>query len=153
MEVYSVNNHGFDSEILADRLSAVFAEKQQHQIDRIREMVSFFESDECISYKLAGFFGETIEAIKCGHCSVCTTGAVKMIRHHEATPLSSFNVKELISEFSTVVKNEYSPVLATRFLCGITTPFFTTIKAQKMGSFEILKDYPYAEVLKAVEAV
>ena len=70
---------------------AIFSEKEHHQIDRIDEMVSFFESDECISFKLAAFFGEAVKAKKCGHCSVCSTGAVKIADIPEIKPLDIGN--------------------------------------------------------------
>jgi ATP-dependent DNA helicase RecQ len=34
----------------------------------------------------------------------------------------------------------------TRFLCGISVPLFTRLKARNIAGFAVLEDYPYAEV-------
>jgi len=34
----------------------------------------------------------------------------------------------------------------TRFLCGISVPLFTKLKARAISGFAVLEDYPYAEV-------
>jgi ATP-dependent DNA helicase RecQ len=34
----------------------------------------------------------------------------------------------------------------TRFLCGISVPLFTKLKARAIPGFAVLEDYPYAEV-------
>ena len=34
----------------------------------------------------------------------------------------------------------------TRFLCGVTTPLLTKLKARQLAGFATLEDYPYAEV-------
>jgi ATP-dependent DNA helicase RecQ len=34
----------------------------------------------------------------------------------------------------------------TRFLCGISVPLFTKLKARNISGFALLEDYPYAAV-------
>jgi ATP-dependent DNA helicase RecQ len=34
----------------------------------------------------------------------------------------------------------------TRFLCGISVPLFTKLKARSIPGFAVLEDYPYGEV-------
>ena len=34
----------------------------------------------------------------------------------------------------------------TRFLCGISVPLFTKIKARSIAGFAALENYPYADV-------
>ncbi len=39
-----------------------------------------------------------------------------------------------------------TPDLLARFLCGITTPLFTRLKARQLPGFAALEGHPYAEV-------
>jgi ATP-dependent DNA helicase RecQ len=41
---------------------------------------------------------------------------------------------------------EPSAECLTRFLCGISVPLFTKLKARQLSGFAALEDYPYAEV-------
>jgi ATP-dependent DNA helicase RecQ len=40
----------------------------------------------------------------------------------------------------------------TRFLCGISVPLFTKLKARTIPGYAQLEDYPYAEVRRWVQA-
>jgi ATP-dependent DNA helicase RecQ len=65
-------------------------------------------------------------------------------------PLAEQNLNALCASFSQRHR-EYSgeapsSECLTRFLCGISVPLFTKLKARQIPGFAALEDYPYAEV-------
>jgi ATP-dependent DNA helicase RecQ len=126
---------------------ALFKKKENLEIQRIHNMVSFFESDTCISKQLAGYFGEHLEKEGCGHCSFCKSGKAVLQTTTELKPLSQFEFKSINSEFTHAVGERFSEVNLTKFLCGIYTPFFSKLKIKQLPYFGILESYPFLEVL------
>ena len=61
VDVYDILTQAFDIDEMAEKMNALFKKKERVEIQRIHKMVSFFESDACISRQLAGYFGENIE--------------------------------------------------------------------------------------------
>ncbi len=113
-------------------------------------MVSFFESETCLSFKLAAYFGEIIKAEKCGHCSVCLSGKRMMEPAAALIPVTSLDLRDLTEQFTALAKDKATPIALTRFLCGITSPIFTQLKASKMRGFGSLEEYPFSDVMSAV---
>jgi len=146
MEVYDILTQAFDIEVMADKMYALFKKKEGVEIQRIHNMVSFFESDACISKQLAEYFGEHLEKECCGHCSFCKSG--KAVLHHttELKPLVHFHFKMIIDEFMQAVGEQFTEVNLTKFLCGIYTPVFSKLKIKKLPYFGILENYPFLEV-------
>jgi ATP-dependent DNA helicase RecQ len=58
IEVYDILTQAFNIDVMAEKMYALFKKKEDLEIQRIHNMVSFFESDTCISKQLAGYFGE-----------------------------------------------------------------------------------------------
>lgn len=152
IEVYSIINKDFNSDDLVDEIYHIFKEKERRDIQRIHDMISFFESSECISKKLAKYFGEDISE-DCGNCSVCTTGAVKLEKTAGVSPLTEYDYESLTSELRGTAKDELSDLVITRFLCGIYSPIFTSLKAKNMTGFGELEQYPFMEVLEWIKVV
>jgi len=131
---------------MTEKMHALFKNKERLEIERIHNMVSFFESDACISRQLAGYFGEQLEKKRCGHCSFCKSGKVVLPNTTELEPLSNFEFEKLAGEFIRTVGEQFSEVNLTRFLCGIYTPVFSKLKIKKLPQFGILEGYPFLEV-------
>jgi len=64
----------------------------------------------------------------------------------ELQSLSTFRLSELTSEFIEVAGDHYSPLNATRFLCGISSPLLTKLHAKKLAHFGFLERYPFLDV-------
>jgi ATP-dependent DNA helicase RecQ len=109
-------------------------------------MVSFFESDACISKQLAEYFGEHLEEERCGHCSFCKSGKAVLQHTTELKPLVHFDFKTITGEFTKAVGEQFSEVNLTKFLCGIFTPVFSKLKIKKLPHFGILENYPFLKV-------
>lgn len=149
IEVYRIKEKSFDINILSQELLDLFKNKEDSEIARISNMINLFESDECLSGKLASYFGENREGIKCGHCSVCDGSVARMPR----TTLQSLNpekIDELLNEFLKKTDQNITMESCTCFLCGITTPLLTKLKCRSIPGFGALESYPYSEVLKSI---
>jgi len=146
VEVYDILNQAFNTDDMAEKMYALFKKKESLEIQRIHNMISFFESDACISKQLAGYFGEHLAIERCGHCSFCKSGKVVLQNTTELKPLSNFNYREFLDEFIQAVGERFSEVNLTKFLCGIYTPVFSKLKIKKLPHFGILESYPFLEV-------
>lgn len=128
VEVYDILTQAFNIDDMAEKMYALFTQKERLEIQRIHNMVSFFESDACISNQLAGYFGEHLEKERCGHCSFCKSGKAVLQNTTELKPLSNFEFGKITEEFIQAVGEQFSEVNLTKFLCGIYTPVFSKLK-------------------------
>ena len=149
-EVYTVLDGNFDSGALAAELHAGFTAHERGEVARIHAMLDLFATDRCLGYRLAEYFGDDNAPQRCGHCSVCH-GQVARLPPPPALPaLVDKNFEALCGDF--IHKHQHhtgtspSAERLTRFLCGISVPIFTKLKARATHGFGALEDYPYAEV-------
>ncbi|MRT93613.1 ATP-dependent DNA helicase RecQ [Ancylomarina sp. 16SWW S1-10-2] len=150
-DVFSIKETKFDVEKLAKELFDNFKLKEGAEVKRIENMIALFESNTCLSTKLAAYFGEKLPIDNCGHCSVCSSGAVKIAQTDSLPSIENFNFEELTQKLIDSLKGNESPELITKFLCGIYTPKFTTIKAKSMPGFGKLERYRYQDILNWVK--
>ena len=146
VDVYDILTQAFNIDVMADKLYALFKKKEDLEIQRIHNMVDFFESDDCISKQLAGYFGENLSNESCGHCSFCKNGRTVLQTTTDLKPLSQFEFKTITAEFTQVVGKQFSEENLTKFLCGIYTPVFSKLKIKQLPYFGILESYPFLEV-------
>jgi ATP-dependent DNA helicase RecQ len=146
VDVYDILTQAFNIDEMAEKMYALFKKKERLEIQRIHNMVDFFESDACISKQLAGYFGEHLAKERCGHCSFCQSGKAVLQTTTELAPLSQFEFKTITAEFTQAVGEQFSEVNLTKFLCGIYTPVFTKLKIKRLPYFGILESYPFLEV-------
>lgn len=149
-EVYSLLHSDFASDALSAELHEYFTRHEQTEVARIHAMLEVFATERCLGYRLAEYFGDHNAPERCGHCSVCH-GHVARLPEPPALPaLVDKNFAELCDEF--IHRHEQhtgripSAERLTRFLCGISVPLFTRLKARAIPGFAVLEEYPYAEV-------
>ena len=149
-EVYSLLVSDFDAEALSQELHAYFCAHESGEIKRIHAMLALFASDTCLSYRLARYFGDDQAPRQCGHCSVCAGQVARLPEPPALAPLEDKNVEALCGAFihrHQEYAGSYPPAeRLTRFLCGISVPMFTKMKARAIPGFAALENYPYAEV-------
>jgi ATP-dependent DNA helicase RecQ len=147
-EVYSVFDAGCDLDALALDLFRQFETKQSSEVARIAHMLSLFESQRCLTMQLSEYFGDHQLTAPCGHCSVCGGYIAVLPETNLAQPLSSFDPHELCSGLIAKAgrSDKLSIDLLTRYLCGITSPYLTQLKARSLGAFAVLEAYRYADV-------
>jgi len=149
-EVYALLDTRFDAEALSAELHAYFKEHEASEIARIDNMLALFESAECLSQRLAAYFGDRHAPQRCGHCSVCRGQVAKLPEPPTLAPLEQIDLAARCAEFSQrysqLKGGAPSAECLTRFLCGISVPLFTRLKARQLPGFASLEAYPYAEV-------
>ena len=148
IDVYTIKDQNFDINKVTEKVYKLFIDKEAHGIQRIGQMIDFFENSSCLSKELALYFGENLEQDHCGHCSFCKseTGPLKIPGPASLPPLSGFNFKEVTSEFMTVMGANFSILNLTKCLCGIYTPLFTKLKIKKLGCFGQFEKYSFKDV-------
>ncbi|WP_217475841.1 RecQ family ATP-dependent DNA helicase [Stutzerimonas stutzeri] len=149
-EVYAVLDGGFDTEALSSELHDYFKQHECSEITRIDNMLALFESRECLSQRLAAYFGDRQAPQRCGHCSVCRGQVAQLPEPPALAPLAEIDVERRCAEFTQRYRqlkgDAPSAECRTRFLCGISVPVFTKLKARQLPGFASLEAYPYAEV-------
>jgi len=146
VEVFDILTQAVDIDVTAEKMHALFKRKEDVEIQRIHNMVGFFESDLCISKRLAEYFGEHLEKEHCGHCSFCKSGKAVFQNTTELKPLSHFEFKAITGEFIQAIGEQFTEANLTKFLCGIYTPVFSKYKIKKLPHFGIFEIYPFLEV-------
>lgn len=152
-DVYRVVNPAFELESTADALYQYFKTKEQSEVERIHNMLAFFQSDRCLSQALAQHFGDNQLTAPCGHCSVCSGFVAKLPEPPSLPPLSIAQLAPWCREFKQACPVEVTPAILARFLCGLSMPVFTKMKARKMLGFGKLEAYPFADVVEAVKSL
>ncbi|MEN2397690.1 RecQ family ATP-dependent DNA helicase [Pseudomonas halotolerans] len=155
-EVYNVLEAGFDVQALSAELHDYFTRHERGEIARIHAMLDLFATDRCLGYRLAQYFGDEDAPQRCGHCSVCH-GHVARLPEPPPLPVlvdRDFNALcgDFINRHEQHTGSAPSAERVTRFLCGISVPLFTKLKARTIPGYAQLEDYPYAEVRHWVQA-
>ncbi|EKD26547.1 MAG: hypothetical protein ACD_79C01130G0003 [uncultured bacterium] len=153
IEVFDILNQAFDISEISNKMFELFKNKETNEIERIHNMVSFFETSRCISKNLAEYFGEIISADFCGHCSFCKSGTVSINGISTLKPLALIELNKLIDEFKKASGEYFSLSNLAKFLCGINTPHFSRIKAKSMTGFGMLERYSFISVIKKIESL
>ncbi|WP_449116995.1 RecQ family ATP-dependent DNA helicase [Pseudomonas viridiflava] len=149
-EVYSLLRTDFDPDALSNELHVYFSEHETTEVARIHTMLEVFASDQCLTHRLARYFGDDNAPERCGHCSVCHGQIAYLPEPPALQPLEDRDFQHLCGDFIRK-HHDYSGQLPsaeclTRFLCGISVPLFTKLKARATAGFAELEDYPYAQV-------
>ncbi|POA47921.1 recombinase RecQ [Pseudomonas sp. MPR-ANC1] len=149
-EVYSLLHSDFDSDVLSGELHDYFTRHEQTEVARIHAMLDVFTTERCLGYRLAEYFGDHDAPERCGHCSVCHGQIARLPAPPELPALVDKNFAALCGEFIHRHEQHTGSVPTaerlTRFLCGISVPLFTKLKARAISGYATLEEYPYAEV-------
>jgi len=154
-EVYEVLAREADPAALTDDLSRYFRDKESAEIERLEAMLALFESDGCLSRRLADWFGDARAPERCGHCSACRGQVAHLPAAAKAAPPALQDLDALCAPFLKRLGeagegHPATPDLLTRFLCGITAPLFTPLKARQLPGFAALEGLPYGAVRERV---
>ncbi|MDP2244289.1 ATP-dependent DNA helicase RecQ [Pseudomonas sp.] len=149
-EVYALLDPDFEPAALSAELHDYFSQQEASEIRRIHAMLALFASEQCLSQRLAVYFGDANAPQQCGHCSVCRGQVAHLPEPPPLPALAEHDLQQLCSSFiqrhAELKGHTPSGECLTRFLCGISVPLFTKLKARQLGGFSVLADYPYAEV-------
>lgn len=145
-DVYRIPTPNFDIKEQAAHLFELFRQKEHSEIERIKRMLDFFESRQCLSHTLAGYFADHNAPQHCGHCSVCRGEIAKLPDTGTLPAISTNSLKAWCDPFISALPAAPSVAAVTRFLCGMTSPLNTRIKARQMAGFAKLEAYPFQQV-------
>lgn len=157
-EVYEVLRRDLDADALTQELHAYFRDKEHAEIDRLHAMLALFESETCLSYRLAEWFGDERAPRQCGHCSACRGHVARLPAPESLTPLEDATLERYINELIQQLHASHdahpvTPDLLTRFLCGLTNPLLTRLKARRLSGFAALEAYRYADIRQRVASL
>ena len=149
-EVYALLEAGFDAPALSAELHRYFRLQEGSEIARIHAMLGLFESEQCLAWRLAVYFGDARAPQRCGHCSVCQ-GHIARLPPPPALPaLAGRDLQGLCGDFIERHRQARGEApgaeCLTRFLCGVSAPVLTRLKARSLPGFAALEAYPYAAV-------
>ncbi|MCW8932715.1 MAG: RecQ family ATP-dependent DNA helicase [Gammaproteobacteria bacterium] len=152
--VYKILNDQFDLQTLSNQLFQKFKHKEQSQIQRLNEMLALFQSPNCLSQQLSYYFADQQLTNLCGHCSACQGEYQAWPQKQTQAPISTDELQTRISTLNQAVLEHFgvkaSIELMCRYLCGITAPWLTKIKARKLGHFGRYEDYAYEQILSSL---
>ncbi|ANQ27105.1 RecQ family ATP-dependent DNA helicase [Vibrio natriegens] len=148
-DVYAVLPIQQSSETLEQHLYELFQSKERKDIERIHTMLGLFQSSECLSYQLAHYFADHNAPTQCGHCSVCRGQVAAFPAQENEIPehkqIVSW-VKEFVQLSPTTISNE----AVARFLCGISTPLISQLKATKKSGYGAMANVSFDKVIELV---
>ncbi|GGX47714.1 RecQ family ATP-dependent DNA helicase [Saccharospirillum salsuginis] len=125
-----------------ERIAQLFAERETRDIDRLRAICDWAETQGCLQQPLMAYFGETLTQ-PCGQCSGCQGHAASLpARRHKAPDRAVIDA--MVNEAHEALG---TPRTLARFLCGITSPKASRARLGKHRCFGALADAPFAEVL------
>ncbi|EGQ8157121.1 RecQ family ATP-dependent DNA helicase [Vibrio parahaemolyticus] len=151
-DVYSVLPDTQNIEDITQHLYELFQSKERKDIDRIHAMLGLFQSSDCLSHQLASYFADHNAPAHCGHCSVCRGQRAVFpprIYDQPEPAVASAWIAEFVQLSPSAISNE----AIARFLCGISTPLISQLKASKLSGYGALTNVPFEQVLQLVESV
>lgn len=168
-DVYEVSQPNFSIEALASQLYDECLHRERIEIERLQSMLALFESQSCLTRRIAEHFGDSTfsngthdtpsdpEQGRCGHCSVCYGHPVRLPDAPPALTLSDNDFTRFAAPFIQRHTEQLGqPPNAQRlahFLCGLTMPIFTPLKARSLNGFAAFEQRAYPEVREWVEAM
>lgn len=149
-DVYSILPATQNQEATSQHLVELFQSKEQKDIERIHTMLNLFQSSDCLSYQLAHYFADHNAPTQCGHCSVCREQIASFPQSQQEQPELA-HLSAWVDEFVQLSPTAISNAAVARFLCGISTPIITQLKASKLRGYGSMANVSFEHVLKQVE--
>ncbi|WP_176133455.1 RecQ family ATP-dependent DNA helicase [Vibrio parahaemolyticus] len=151
-DVYSVLPETQNIEDITQHLYELFQSKERKDIDRIHAMLGLFQSSDCLNHQLASYFADHNAPAHCGHCSVCRGQRAVFPPRIYDQPEPAV-ASDWIAEFVQLSPSAISNEAIARFLCGISTPLISQLKASKLSGYGALANVSFEQVLQLVESV
>ena len=156
-DVYEVCQPDFPLETLASQLYDDCLTRERAEIERLNAMLALFESQSCLTRRLAEYFGDnTFDSPanagqgRCGHCSVCYGHPVQLPEAPPEPPLTAADFQRyatpLIERHTEQFGQPPNAQRLAHFLCGLAMPVFTPLKARSLNGFAVFEQRAYPEV-------
>ncbi|MEZ9369686.1 ATP-dependent DNA helicase RecQ [Shewanella sp. 10N.286.51.B2] len=156
-QVFNVDINALSNPNLIASLSDYFQSNEVKEIKRLNQLISFFESTECITAKLAHYFDDQQAPSHCGHCSVCR-GQIALLPQQVLAPITQLaSLQQYLNEFCTHMNAKgimlISVAVQTKFLAGISVPIFTRNKVKQLSGFGYCSQYRYQDIVDYINHI
>ncbi|RHW77690.1 ATP-dependent DNA helicase RecQ [Colwellia sp. RSH04] len=172
-EVFSVNRKLLNNESLANQLYQYFLEKEQKEINRIAQLISFFQHETCLTTYLAHYFDDknyfnnshssSLSAVNnlteqsnmaCGHCSVCRGKPARLMASATGEWPTDAQLNEDMKMLQQQLLNKVvEPITLTiycRFFAGLAMPIFSQNKVRKLPGFARCQQFRFIEIKEKI---
>ncbi|WP_298444005.1 RecQ family ATP-dependent DNA helicase [uncultured Ferrimonas sp.] len=133
-----------------------FADKEHSEVARIAQMLALLQSQSCLSYALASYFGDGEAPSQCGHCSACRGAAATLAQAPAPAMASAAQLQQWIAPLQQALAQQgwpYSPRLGARFLTALPSPWLTKLKARTLPGYGQQQSQPFATLQQALTAL
>jgi ATP-dependent DNA helicase RecQ len=137
-------------EPLLTKLAGRFAQREQRDAQRCRQVLEFACLDGCRTRYLGQYFGEAASE-PCGHCGWCLGERVESLPAAPQRDLGGPETALLKGLLARRHEALATPRQLTRFLCGLASPATSRAKLTKDLAFGALANLSFQTVLKWVE--
>ena len=155
----SEDAHRRDPKEITQKMQRMFAGREERDVERLREVLSFASHRGCLARWLLHYFGEEMEA-DCGHCTSCkergkgsATDEPREIPHSTPPEITTAHVAAIRGLLGERHASLRSARQLTRFLCGLTSPATSRERLGRHDSFGLLERVPFADVLAQAETM
>jgi len=163
-QVYDVNPM-LDIESTSNALRHYVTDKEHSEIQRIQNLVQFFQQPTCLNSSLSHYFGDNDTPAQCGHCSSCRGESVPalpskaFLKLEHSTSLDKSVIQQDLAELASAFEkslqmssDKMTLDCQCRFFAGISTPYLTKCRAKKLNGFGRYHDISYADLRKTLRA-
>ena len=159
-EVFKVDLLTLAEPQLAVRLGQYFKEKEEKEIKRIAALISFFESEGCLTANLANYFDDPYFENQtgenhCGHCSVCRGFSATLEYSITPTWPSDEQLVQVLANFIEKLTEKTNQAISIetccRFLSGMSLPIFARNKVRQMAGFALCEQLRYADIRNKIQ--
>lgn len=148
-----------DPDQVAVKMQALFAERETRDVQRLQQILELASQRECITRWLLRYFGEEMPA-DCGTCTSCKERE-KGVDMSEPRPIPQAARPSITTEDVAVIRELMderhaalrTPRQLTRFLCGISSPATSRSRLTRLGTFGMLDQVPFDDVLAQAETM
>lgn len=153
-QVFDVNPAELMQEGLVESLSDYFHSNEIKEIARLNQLLSFFESQTCITARLAEYFDDHAAPQQCGHCSVCRGYPATLTQKSIAPIEDKSGINDMLSGFLVHMESKghqsVSVSIQAKFLAGISVPMFARIRVKQLPGFGYCSEYRYQEIINFI---
>ena len=155
-QVFHVNMVNLAQHSIPEQMQRYFKDKQNKEIQRIAQLVRFFELESCLSHNLARYFDDKNAPIYCQHCSVCDGLPAKLPITQINQVIDDVKLKHYIDELKQHVASKNITVTHNtiiKFLAGISVPIFARLKVKNLAGHGALSEWRYQDIANAINTL
>ncbi|WP_111979734.1 RecQ family ATP-dependent DNA helicase [Algibacillus agarilyticus] len=154
-DVYQINQQ-FDVQALSAKLAHYFLDKEQKEIERIAQLVAFFQTNNCLSYALASYFDDHKAPQQCGHCAVCRGLPVTLTLPAQPT-IATKQIQQAMQALQQHMQTKQNLNINTttycRFLAGMSEPLLAKSRVKNVQGYALCENVRYADIKQQVMAI